>query len=121
MRRHVLIATAACAIALTALATTGAGAADGRAPSVMRMAGQLMFVRMPGRAPSADFLARIRRGEIGGVVLYATTTARPGRRCSSIDCKAPRRGRQPRLLIAIDQEGGAVQRLPGPPTVAPPR
>ena len=28
---------------------------------------------------------------------------------------------QPRLLIAIDQEGGAVQRLPGPPTVAPPQ
>ena len=40
----------------------------------MRQAiGQLMLVRMHGRTPSAFFLARIRRGQIGGVVLFADT------------------------------------------------
>src|SRR3954451_3919157 len=122
MRRHVLIVTAACVIALTALARTGADAQTAAQPSVMRMAGQLMLVRMSGRVPSADFLARIRRGEIGGVVLYSDNygPAGPTSLVNRLQ-HAAATGRQPRLLIAIDQEGGTVQRLSGPPTVAPPQ
>src|SRR3954470_10701788 len=120
MRRHVLTFTAACAIALTALATAGAGARTAGQPWVMRLACQLMLVRMPGRAPSAEFLARVRSGEIGGVVLYSDNygPAGPTSLVNRLQ-HAAATGRQPRLLIAIDQEGGSVQRLPGPPTVAP--
>ena len=84
------------------------------------MAGQLLIVRMPGRTPSASFLSRISHGEIGGVVLYRGNYGPSGptlliRKLQ----RAAVQGGQPRLLIAIDQEGGSVKRLAGPPTVAP--
>jgi beta-N-acetylhexosaminidase len=112
--------TAACIVALATLAATGAEARAVAQPSVTRMAGQLMIVRMVGRGPSGEFLARISRGEIGGVVLYDDNYGAAGptllvRRLQ----RAAAEGGQPRLLIAIDQEGGNVKRLAGPPTVAP--
>jgi beta-N-acetylhexosaminidase len=121
LRRHISIVTAAWIVAVTAFAATGAEARPTGQPSVVRMAGQLMLVRMPGHTPSAEFLARIRRGEIGGVVLYGDNYG-PDGPTSLVNRlqKAAAAGRQPRLLIAIDQEGGSVERLPGPPTVAPP-
>jgi beta-N-acetylhexosaminidase len=120
LRRYVSIITAACVVALTTLVATGAEARTVAQPPVARMAGQLLLVRMAGRAPSADFLARIRRGEIGGVVLYGDNygTSGPTSLVNQLQ-RAAAVGAQPRLLIAIDQEGGSVQRLPGPPTVAP--
>ena len=59
-----------CVVAALCLAATASGATPAASPSVAQMAGQLLLVRMPGRTPSPSFLARIRRGEIGGVVLY---------------------------------------------------
>jgi beta-N-acetylhexosaminidase len=121
MRRSFL--TAAC-VAVVAVATAAAGseARTGAQPSLARVVGQLMFVRMPGTAPSAGFVARIRRGEIGGVVLYDDNygAAGPARLVYELQRAAADAG-QPRLLIAIDQEGGDVRRLPGPPSRTPPQ
>jgi len=120
LRRYISIITAACVVAVTALAANGADARAVAQPSVLRMAGQLMLVRMPGRFPSAEFLARIRRGQIGGVVLYDENYGASGPTLLVRQLqRAAAQGGQPRLLIAIDQEGGSVQRLPGPPTIAP--
>jgi beta-N-acetylhexosaminidase len=117
---RVSIVTAACIVALTALSGTGADAKTAAQPSVMRMTGQLILARMSGRVPSTEFLARIRRGEIGGVVLYSDNFGPPGPTLLIRKLhRAAARGGQPRLLIAIDQEGGSVKRLSGPPTVAP--
>jgi beta-N-acetylhexosaminidase len=86
------------------------------------MVGQLMLVRMSGRQPSTSFLARIRRGEIGGVVLFTDNygPAGPAQLARTLQSAAHAAGRPP-LLIAIDQEGGIVKRLPGAPTLAPSR
>jgi beta-N-acetylhexosaminidase len=105
---------------LIALAASGAAARPAAPPSVTQMVGQLLLVRMPGRVPSTDFLARVRRGEIGGVVLYGDNYGPAGptlliRKLQS----AAADGGQPKLLIATDQEGGSVKRLAGPPTIAP--
>jgi beta-N-acetylhexosaminidase len=117
---RVSIVTAACIVALTALSGRGADAKTAAQPSVMRMTGQLILARMSGRVPSAEFLARIRRGKIGGVVLYSDNfgPAGPTLLIRKLH-RAAAQGGQPRLLIAIDQEGGSVKRLSGPPTVAP--
>jgi len=108
---------AAATLAGTVIPRAGAGAS----PSVERMVGQLMLVRMHGRVPSASFLARVRRGEIGGVVLYSDNFGASGP--SSLVAKlqaAAKAGHQSPLLIAVDQEGGVVKRLPGPPSLSPP-
>ena len=84
------------------------------------MVGQLMLVRMQGQAPSPAFRARVRRGEIGGVVLFTDNygPAGPAALVAQLQRIALGAG-QPRLLIAIDQEGGVVRRLPGAPTLKP--
>lgn len=86
------------------------------------MVGQLMLVRMQGRLPSASFRARIRRGEIGGIVLFADNygPAGPAALIDALQGVAIEAG-QPRPLIAIDQEGGVVRRLAGAPSLAPPQ
>ena len=110
----------ACVVAVLGMAATGSEARPAAPPSIAQMAGQLLLVRMPGRAPSSSFLSRIRHGEIGGIVLYSGNygPAGPTLLIRNLQ-RAAAEGGQPRLLIAIDQEGGGVKRLPGPPTVAP--
>src|ERR1700675_3189893 len=39
-------------------------------PTLAQMIGQKLVVRMEGTTPSADLLGRIRRGEVGGVLLF---------------------------------------------------
>ena len=87
------------------------------------MIGQKLVVRMEGRTPSADLLGRIRRGEVGGVILFGaniTTKAALITLTHSLRAAA-RAGGQPPLLIAVDQEGGTIKRIPwAPPTLSPP-
>jgi len=109
-----LLAAAAFAVAVPAGASND--------PTVRQMVGQLLLVRMQGQAPTPSFLTRIRRGEIGGVVLFNDNfDARgPSRTVATLQAAA-RSGHQPPLLIAVDQEGGLVKRLPGAPSLAPPQ
>jgi beta-N-acetylhexosaminidase len=81
--------------------------------------GQMIVGRFAGEAPPAAFLRRIERGQLGGVILFEehfergeVATGRLTKRLQS----AARRGHNPPLLIMVDQEGGEVKRLPGPPT-----
>ena len=87
-----------------------------------RMLGQMIVARFSGPSPSASFLARIRAGQIGGVVLFGDNvvgglpaTHQLTERLQS----AAGEGGNPPLLIMTDQEGGDIKRLPGPPTLAP--
>jgi beta-N-acetylhexosaminidase len=78
---------------------------------------------MSGTTPSADLLGRIRRGEIGGVILFGSnvTTAAALVALTAQLQKAAADGGQPPLLIATDQEGGSVKRIPwAPPTLTVP-
>lgn len=94
----------------------------GTGPSLQQMVGQLMLVRMHGTTPSKAFLQRIERGQIGGVVLFADnfTNGNPAPLVKTLQ-QAARAGHQPTLLIAVDQEGGGVKRLPGAPSLGPPQ
>ena len=92
-------------------------------PTLAQLIGQKLVVRMEGTKPSADLLGRIRRGEIGGVVLFGSNlTTRAALIALTAELHAAaREGGQPRFLIAVDQEGGPVKRIPwAPPTLSAP-
>ncbi len=113
-------ALALSAVALLLLAGQVAGAPRLRQPTLSQLVGQHLLVRMQDSTPSASFLARVRRGEIGGVVIFRNNIPASGLAglIAKLQSAAGAGGQLP-LLIAIDQEGGAVRRLPGPPTLAP--
>jgi len=94
-------------------------------PTFAQLIGQKLVVRMdPGVTASANLLGRIRRGEIGGVVLFGfnITTRAAVRRLTAQLRAAAMEGGQPPLLIAVDQEGGPIKRIPwAPPTLSAPQ
>jgi beta-N-acetylhexosaminidase len=107
-----------------AAATTPARASAGCGTSAARLLGQRIMVGFDGTAPPAALLARIRRGEVGSVILFANNIATRAqvRAMTGALQQAARSGGSPRVLISVDQEGGQVKRLPaGPPHRSPPQ
>jgi beta-N-acetylhexosaminidase len=99
-------------------------AATVAAPTLAQLIGQKLVVRMDGTTPSADLLGRIRRGEVGGVVLFGfNITTRTALIALTAELRAAAAaGHQPPLLIAVDQEGGSIKRIPwAPPTLSAPQ
>jgi beta-N-acetylhexosaminidase len=104
-------------------------AREGNAPSVRSASGaermpaplalgQMIVARFNGADPSSAFLSRIRRGEIGGVILFEENLEGGEARVAGLVQRlqaAAREGDNPPLLVMVDQEGGSVKRLPGPP------
>jgi beta-N-acetylhexosaminidase len=90
-------------------------------PSTRQLVGQRLVVAIQGLRPSEEILARIRRGEVGGVILFGSNISSPTqvRRLTSDLQGAAREAGRPRLLIATDQEGGSVRRLPWAGPVLP--
>jgi beta-N-acetylhexosaminidase len=89
--------------------------------SLRDLAGQSLMLSIEGQrlTPAiADLLARTRAC---GVVLFARNVAGPAQLsalCAALQAEAARLGLPP-LLIAMDQEGGTVSRLPAPFVVPP--
>ena len=107
----------------TVLAVAAAGIGAGAADRVDRLsagqlAGQRVVAGFHGYTPPRDLLRRIRRGKVGGVILFADNVAQSRARVRAaigrLDAAA-RRGRRPKVLVMIDQEGGPVRRIPGAP------
>jgi beta-N-acetylhexosaminidase len=112
--------TSASSTAVPAISATATVAV----PTLAQMIGQKLVVRMAGTTPSADLLGRIRRGEVGGVLLFgANITTRTALIALTHTLRAAAAaGGQPHFLIAVDQEGGSVKRIPwAPPTLSPPQ
>lgn len=86
-----------------------------------RALGQMIVARFDGREPSAAFLARVKRGQIGGVILFEEDLqggdAALANRIRRLQDAADEGGNPP-LLVMADQEGGSVKRVPGPPLSA---
>jgi len=110
-------ALAAC-VAVDAACVPAAGAGQ---PDLTRLVGQTIMTGFAGTRPSAELLARIRRGEVGGVILFGGNIVGDSAACSLLArLQAAAAGGNPPLLVAVDQEGGPVRRLPdGPPRHAP--
>jgi beta-N-acetylhexosaminidase len=83
--------------------------------------GQLLMVGIPG--PAVDQVARelVREQKVGGIILFARNLEGPEQVWRlTRDLQQEARGAgSPPLLIAVDQEGGPVQRLKAPFTLVP--
>ncbi len=127
-RRRRRIAIAALAgLALGAFAL-GAALGDGQPPQatvepaaklpLRQLAGQRVLTSLESTAVPAQLKAAIRAGDVAGVVLFAgsfpsrTAGQRLIARLQAI--RRPRLLRDP-LLVMVDQEGGLVKRVSGPP------
>ncbi len=68
---------------------------------------------MEGATPSRGLLARVRRGQVGGVILFGPNvrSAPQVRELTGALHAAARVGGQPPLLVAVDQEGGRTRRF----------
>lgn len=92
--------------------------------SLARLVGQKLVVSYrSATVPPQRLLARIERGEVGGVILFPDNVPPTGaagiRKVVARLQAVARKGGNPRLLIATDQEGGDVRRMPGPPNRSP--
>jgi beta-N-acetylhexosaminidase len=125
-RRIAMVATGGVAIAAFAIGVSlgdGSGATPGPASRLppSQLAGQRIVAGFSGRQAPAPVERMIRRGELAGVILFsANLPDRAGarrlvRRLQAIP--RPPELRDP-LLVMVDQEGGLVKRLPGPPSVS---
>ncbi|MBW2712143.1 MAG: beta-N-acetylhexosaminidase [Deltaproteobacteria bacterium] len=82
--------------------------------------GQLLFVGFEGLNAPADLLALIAAGKIGGVILFSRNVESPEQvRALSKELLDAAPADTP-LLMAIDQEGGRVQRFRAPWSEWPP-
>ena len=102
----VAVAVGACVVLVNAAAEPDSGPAT--PPTTRELVGQRFMVAMHGAQPSPALLGRVRRGEIGGVILFgANITSRAQLRSLTARLQQTARaaGRPP-LLIATDQEGG---------------
>jgi beta-N-acetylhexosaminidase len=120
-----LIAIAAITGLFVAASPAGAPLwAQDATPTTAQLIGQKLVVSMDGTTPSASLLSRARHGTIGGVIIHRsnfTSTANLRAIASRLQ-QAAKAGSQPRLLIAVDQEGGPVKTIPWiAPTISPRR
>jgi beta-N-acetylhexosaminidase len=103
--------------------STDAAPSAASAPTRRQLIGQKLVVGMDGTRPSRSLLRRVRRGRVGGVILFSHNfgSAASLRAITRKLRRAAADGGQPRLLIAVDQEGGLVKRIPWiPPRLSPP-
>jgi beta-N-acetylhexosaminidase len=108
-----LLAVLAAGAGAGVSATHGTQAADAATPTRAQMVGQRLMVSMSGRRPDAALLARIRAGQVGGIILFGANIVdqtQLTKLTHRLQAAAAAGGRPP-LLIATDQEGGLVRRL----------
>ena len=86
------------------------------AQQISRLCGQLIVGGYVGEEPTSTFLTAIRHGELAGAILFKRNLPswRAGYHASRTIAEATTDGVSP--IMAIDQEGGRVQRL-GSPTL----
>ena len=109
--------TAVGLAALAGLVLGAAPAAQAATPRLSQLVGQRLVVGMAGTRPDTALLARVRAGKVGGVILFSSNIVSPTQLAHLTGAlqAAAQAGGQPRLLIATDQEGGLVKRLPWAP------
>jgi beta-N-acetylhexosaminidase len=84
------------------------------------MVGQMVMAGMDGQSPSSALLSAVRRGHIGGIILFADNISPQLPAALALLQRTAASGHNPPLLISVDQEGGPIRRFPNaPPAVGP--
>jgi beta-N-acetylhexosaminidase len=84
-----------------------------------QLAGTRVITGFPGRRPPPQLRRMISAGEVSGVIVFDRNVAgrHSVRRLTAKLQAIPRPADEP-LLVSVDQEGGLVRRLPGPPKLS---
>lgn len=129
VRRRQTIALGAVGILLVggvALVFGGGGGGDDEEPlGIKKLIGQTIVAPWNAeRPPSQKLVRRARRGQIGGVIVTASGGGELSEQVVQQGLvtlqQAAEQGGNPALLAMVDQEGGRINRLPGPPEASPP-
>lgn len=86
-----------------------------------QLVGQRLVTGFEGERPPAALRRRIRAGRLAGVILFADnfdTRAEAERLARELQAIRRPAGLGQPLLVMVDQEGGQVKRLPGPPSLS---
>ena len=89
--------------------------------SAQQLAGQRIIYAYAGLKPPASLLSAIRAGQAGGVIFFAPNVSSVSQLRGVIAQLQRASLASPlhtRLLMLVDQEGGEVRRLPGPPALS---
>jgi beta-N-acetylhexosaminidase len=89
--------------------------------SVAQLAGARVIYSYAGLQPPASLLARIRAGEVGGVIFFGSNVSSLSQIHGVIKQLQSAAKSSPEhlpLLMMTDQEGGQVRRLPGAPVLS---
>jgi beta-N-acetylhexosaminidase len=84
-----------------------------------RCCGQLLSVGFEGTSAPAELLARIGRSEVGSVILFRPNVGSPAEVAALVGALRGAAPPEAPLPVAVDQEGGLVQRLRAPLTEWP--
>jgi beta-N-acetylhexosaminidase len=115
MMRRVALAAAVVFAGLAA----GAAAAPGAPPALAKLVGARLVVGIDGTTASPSLLARIRRGQVGGVILMGSNVRNaPQARALTASLRAAATAGGNPLLVMTDQEGGTVRRFRWAPPAA---
>jgi beta-N-acetylhexosaminidase len=107
----------AAAVAALVIAGADRPAAAPVAMSDDQLAGARVITGFPGQHPPPLLRRMVSAGQVSGVILFDGNVGgrRSARRLTAELQSIPRPAGSPPLLITVDQEGGLVRRLPGPP------
>jgi beta-N-acetylhexosaminidase len=83
------------------------------------LAGQMMVVGFPGKTLDPETAGHLRALRPAGVILFARNYESPAQLGALVDACVEAVG-DDQLLVAVDQEGGRVQRFTAPFTIFPP-
>jgi beta-N-acetylhexosaminidase len=111
-------AAIAAIVVLIILISGGGGEKSQPQIGLKKLVGQTLVAKVKG-TPTPDIVTRVRKGELGGVIMFPKDA--PSLHTAAVQLqKAAVAGHNPPLLVMIDQEGGSVKRLKdGPPDVSP--
>lgn len=128
MRRlpAVLLLTLAVCLTATACAGTPSGKTAPTASAAPQLTlrqqiGQRFIFPFSGTTPPRALVRRIRRGEAAGVILFGRnirSVAQVREMTRKLQAIPRPPGLRAPLLVMIDQEGGPIRRLAGPPTLS---
>ncbi len=86
--------------------------------SLRQLVGERLLVGFDGTHPPPALLSSLRNGDVAGVVLYSQNLGSTAQ-IIALDKELRRAGESSPIglppLVAVDQEGGEVRRVPGPP------
>ncbi len=121
VRRRQAIGIGVVAVVLLILfVSLVSGGDDEPEPLPMKeLVGQTVVGKVGRGGPDEQLLKRVRKGRLGGVIMTdPRNETQLSEQVGQLQ-RAAEQGDNPPLLVMIDQEGGPVTRLPGPPDLSP--